>query len=262
MAGRRGARRAPEPAGDRARSRDDAQRGREAPGRRMDGPRRPVLQRSVRSERERAHRSTAEPGDFRDAGCPADPAARRAQPACHQAIGSSTSAAPIGTSFRNNRFVLTGDARGRLRRDAVDDLERLQRGFELPAQPAVDGAASGHAARRRRRRRCCRSAAPNYNTIANWISTGCSTPDDRTANGTLPLDHVAAEPWRACGRRASNPLGNPPVVSNPRRARGGQHLSFAYFQRCINPIFLAQLPIPGQRRLDQHLRRLGLPRHT
>src|SRR5450432_3101330 len=32
--------------------------------------------------------------------------------ACHQAIGSSTSKTPIGTSFRNNRFVLTGDVKG------------------------------------------------------------------------------------------------------------------------------------------------------
>ncbi|HEY4066051.1 MAG TPA: hypothetical protein VGM74_04085, partial [Burkholderiaceae bacterium] len=31
---------------------------------------------------------------------------------CHQAIGSSKSAVPVGTSFRNNRFVLTGDAEG------------------------------------------------------------------------------------------------------------------------------------------------------
>ena len=31
---------------------------------------------------------------------------------CHQAIGSSNSATPAGTSFRNNRFVLTGDAEG------------------------------------------------------------------------------------------------------------------------------------------------------
>lgn len=34
------------------------------------------------------------------------------------------------------------------------------------------------------------------------------------------------------------------TVSN-ESATGGQKLSFAYFQRCINPIFLAQLPIPG-----------------
>ena len=48
----------------------------------------------------------------------------------------------------------------------------------------------------------------------------------------------------ACGG-SSNPLGNPPVVSNPESALGNQHLSFAYFQRCINPIFLAQLQAQG-----------------
>ncbi len=32
--------------------------------------------------------------------------------ACHQAIGSGSSATPPGTSFRNNRFVLTGDPDG------------------------------------------------------------------------------------------------------------------------------------------------------
>jgi hypothetical protein len=31
------------------------------------------------------------------------------------------------------------------------------------------------------------------------------------------------------------------VVSNPENALGNQHLSFAYFQKCINPIFLTQL---------------------
>jgi hypothetical protein len=48
----------------------------------------------------------------------------------------------------------------------------------------------------------------------------------------------------ACGG-SSNPLGNPPVVSNPENAQGNQHLSFAYFQKCINPIFLTQLQIAG-----------------
>lgn len=46
----------------------------------------------------------------------------------------------------------------------------------------------------------------------------------------------------ACGGGDGNPLGNPPSVLNPPLA-GGQRLSFAYFQRCINPIFLAQLQI-------------------
>jgi hypothetical protein len=37
-----------------------------------------------------------------------------------------------------------------------------------------------------------------------------------------------------CG--GSNPLDNPPDVSNPANS-SGQKLSFAYFQRCIDPIF-------------------------
>ena len=48
----------------------------------------------------------------------------------------------------------------------------------------------------------------------------------------------------ACGG-SSNPLGNPPVVSNPESTLGNQHLSFAYFQKCIDPIFLAQLQGQG-----------------
>jgi hypothetical protein len=48
----------------------------------------------------------------------------------------------------------------------------------------------------------------------------------------------------ACGG-SSNPLGNPPVVSNPQSTQGNQHLSFAYFQKCINPIFLTQLQSQG-----------------
>jgi hypothetical protein len=43
----------------------------------------------------------------------------------------------------------------------------------------------------------------------------------------------------ACGG-SSNPLGNPPVVTNSESTLGNQHLSFAYFQKCINPIFLAR----------------------
>ena len=46
----------------------------------------------------------------------------------------------------------------------------------------------------------------------------------------------------ACGGGGSNPVGNPPEVSNPAGSTG-QKLSFAYFQKCINPIFLARLQI-------------------
>lgn len=44
----------------------------------------------------------------------------------------------------------------------------------------------------------------------------------------------------ACGASGNNPIGNPPDVNNPG-SQGGQKLSFAYFQRCINPIFLTQI---------------------
>ena len=46
----------------------------------------------------------------------------------------------------------------------------------------------------------------------------------------------------ACGGGGSNPFGNPPSVENAPGS-GGQKLSFAYFQRCIFPSFLAELPI-------------------
>ena len=46
----------------------------------------------------------------------------------------------------------------------------------------------------------------------------------------------------ACGGSSSNPFDNPATISNPQGATG-QHLSFAYFQKCVNPIFLAQLQI-------------------
>lgn len=52
---------------------------------------------------------------------------------------------------------------------------------------------------------------------------------------------VALLALAACGG-GSNPLGNPPDVSNPP-SDGGRKLSFAYFQRCIFPVFLAELPI-------------------
>jgi hypothetical protein len=45
-----------------------------------------------------------------------------------------------------------------------------------------------------------------------------------------------------CGGGGSDAFGNPPTISNPQMVTG-QALSFAYFQRCINPIFLAQLPV-------------------
>jgi hypothetical protein len=46
-----------------------------------------------------------------------------------------------------------------------------------------------------------------------------------------------------CGG-GSNPLDNPADIANPA-ADAGQKLSFAYYQKCINPILLELLPIQG-----------------
>jgi hypothetical protein len=43
-----------------------------------------------------------------------------------------------------------------------------------------------------------------------------------------------------CG--GGNPLDNPPEVAN-ELVTGNRKLSFAYFQRCIQPILVAQLPV-------------------
>jgi hypothetical protein len=45
----------------------------------------------------------------------------------------------------------------------------------------------------------------------------------------------------ACG--GGNPLGNPPNVVNSAGG-GGQNLSFVYFQKCVNPVLVAQLALP------------------
>ena len=46
----------------------------------------------------------------------------------------------------------------------------------------------------------------------------------------------------ACGGGGSNPFGNPPSIENAP-GTSGQKLSFAYFQRCVYPVFQAELPI-------------------
>lgn len=48
----------------------------------------------------------------------------------------------------------------------------------------------------------------------------------------------------ACGGGGDNPLGNPPDIVNPPGG-SGQSLSFVYYQRCINPLLVAQLSLPG-----------------
>ena len=46
----------------------------------------------------------------------------------------------------------------------------------------------------------------------------------------------------SCGGGGSNPLDNPDSLQNPG-LQGNQRLAFAYFQRCVFPIFNLQLPI-------------------
>jgi hypothetical protein len=47
----------------------------------------------------------------------------------------------------------------------------------------------------------------------------------------------------ACGG-GDNPLGNPPTVINTPGG-SGQSLSFVYFQKCVNPVLVAQLSLPA-----------------
>src|SRR3954470_24254877 len=54
---------------------------------------------------------------------------------------------------------------------------------------------------------------------------------------------TAALALAGCGGSSSNPLDNPAPVVNDPGTLTGQKLSFAYFQKCINPIFLAELQI-------------------
>lgn len=53
---------------------------------------------------------------------------------------------------------------------------------------------------------------------------------------------LATAALASCGGGSSNPFDNPAPVANPE-SPVGQHLSYAYFQKCINPIFVAQLQI-------------------
>ena len=69
---------------------------------------------------------------------------------------------------------------------------------------------------------------------ANHGATRCVT-----LCATLCLSTLLA----ACGGGSgSNPFDNPPLVDNPQGS-GGRKLSFAYFQNCINPIFLLELTV-------------------
>ncbi len=63
----------------------------------------------------------------------------------------------------------------------------------------------------------------------------------RCAMLTTALSLIVAIGLGGCGS-GGNPFDNPSTVSNPSAA-GGQKLSYAYFQRCVEPIFLTPLQI-------------------
>jgi hypothetical protein len=91
---------------------------------------------------------------------------------CHQAIGSSMSDVPIGTSFRNNRFVLTGDVKGdygvtlSMISNACNPASNylLSRPSAVPHPPTAATPQTTAV---------LPVGSANYNTIANWIATGC-----------------------------------------------------------------------------------------
>ncbi|MGQ0596915.1 hypothetical protein [Aquabacterium sp.] len=89
---------------------------------------------------------------------------------CHQALGSSASATPPGTAFRNNRFVLTGDVEG----DYNVTLTMISNACNASSNallskpstaPHPTGAVGGTAV--------LPVGSANYTKIANWIATGC-----------------------------------------------------------------------------------------
>jgi hypothetical protein len=91
---------------------------------------------------------------------------------CHQAIGSSMSKTPIGTSFRNNRFVLTGDARGDygVTVSMISNTCNPASNYLLKKPSTVP-----HPTTRATPQTTAilPIGSANYNTIASWIATGC-----------------------------------------------------------------------------------------
>ena len=66
-------------------------------------------------------------------------------------------------------------------------------------------------------------------------------PSTRQVGRSL-IAAAAAALLASCGGSSGDPLDNPGAITNPQIITG-QHLAFAYFEKCVNPIFLAQLQI-------------------
>ncbi len=92
---------------------------------------------------------------------------------CHQAIGSDQTT-PAGTSFHQNRFVLTGDAEGdfnvtlTLISNTCDPASNylLKRPSTVPHPAGANTQATAVLA----------TGSANYNAIASWIQSGCANP--------------------------------------------------------------------------------------
>ena len=90
---------------------------------------------------------------------------------CHQAIGSSSSAVPVGTSFRNNRFVLTGDPDGdyNVTLTMITNACSASSNYLLSKPSTVPHPAGAVGATTA----ILPVGSANYNTIAAWIAGGC-----------------------------------------------------------------------------------------
>ena len=71
--------------------------------------------------------------------------------------------------------------------------------------------------------------------LTRYAGSICARPASTLVAG------LAALLLASCGGDG-NPLDNPPTVQNATTT-GGQKLSFVYFQKCVQPIFLKQLQI-------------------
>jgi len=102
---------------------------------------------------------------------------------CHQAVGSASSSAPgasgvpVGTSFRNNRFVLTGDVKG----DYGVTLSMISNACNAASNYLLSRPSTvPHPPGRMTGNPPVPVTIPvlpvgsaDYNTIASWIATGC-----------------------------------------------------------------------------------------
>ncbi|MEP7298447.1 MAG: hypothetical protein ABI702_19865 [Burkholderiales bacterium] len=89
---------------------------------------------------------------------------------CHMALGSTATGVPAGTSFRNNRFVLTGDVEGdyNVTLTMVTNTCTPSASYLLSkpsTNPHPTGAVGGAAV--------LPVGSANYTAISNWIKGGC-----------------------------------------------------------------------------------------